>query len=286
MKLSLGTAQFTDSYGILSNQEYSLNQNQNEISKIVQFSRVSGINMIDTAQAYTGSEEIVGNQFDNDFDVVTKININYKCENEREILNNINLSLKRLRRKSLHGLLVHDSSLMLGKYAENLYKLLIMCKEKGIVKKIGISFYSPQDYLNINSKFKFDIVQAPVNIFDQRLISSGLLEKLKTNNIEIHARSIFLQGILLCKQKQLPKRFDKWRQQWGNYHNWLNEHSLSPIDGCLSFLKSIHGIDYAVVGFESLSQLKMIYTSFNKETIIQENNLASSDLLLIDPRTW
>ncbi len=286
MELSLGTAQFAGSYGILNNQEHKLNKNKNEISKITEFSRLSRINMIDTAQAYSGSEEIVGNQFGNDFDVVTKININYKCENEKEILNNINLSLKRLKRKSVHGLLVHDSSLMLGKNAENLYKILIMCKEKGIAKKIGISFYSPQDYLNINSKFKFDIVQAPVNLFDQRLISSGLLEKLKTNNIEIHARSIFLQGILLCKKKQLPKRFDKWEQQLKNYHNWLNEQSLSPIDGCISFLKSIHGINYAVVGFESLSQLKMIYKSFNKDRIIQKNNLASSDLLLIDPRTW
>ncbi|MEM5627314.1 hypothetical protein AAHB47_28660 [Bacillus wiedmannii] len=50
----------------------------------------------------------------------------------------------------------------------------------------------------------FDMIQVPLNIFDQRLIYSGLLQKLKTKGIEIHARSPYLQGLLLMDAEKIP----------------------------------------------------------------------------------
>ena len=46
-------------------------------------------------------------------------------------------------------------------------------------------------------KFKFHIIQLPINLFDRKLIDNGILSRLKKHGYEIHARSIFLQGLLL-----------------------------------------------------------------------------------------
>ena len=59
----------------------------------------------------------------------------------------------------------------------------------------------------------------PENILDRRLLESGWLEKLKKRNIEVHARSIFLQGILLGRYNQLPTKLKKLSQilkKWKN----------------------------------------------------------------------
>ena len=51
--------------------------------------------------------------------------------------------------------------------------------------------------------YNFDIVQAPFNLIDRRLIETGWLEKLNMSNIEVHCRSCFLQGLLLMDREKL-----------------------------------------------------------------------------------
>ena len=52
-------------------------------------------------------------------------------------------------------------------------------------------------------------MQAPLNIFDRRLISSGWFKKLKNKKVEVHARSIFLQGLLLKESSKITSKFKK-----------------------------------------------------------------------------
>ena len=47
--------------------------------------------------------------------------------------------------------------------------------------------------------YNIDVVQIPYNILDKRVIYSGWYRKLKKIGIEVHARSIFLQGLLVNK---------------------------------------------------------------------------------------
>ena len=53
-----------------------------------------------------------------------------------------------------------------------------------------------------------EAIQLPLNLFDERFLNSGWIGKLKKNNVEIHIRSIFLQGLIL--KKELPSYFNNW----------------------------------------------------------------------------
>ena len=51
------------------------------------------------------------------------------------------------------------------------------------------------------------MIQVPFNILDRRLATKNYLNKIKKKKIQIHVRSIFLQGILLANIKKIPKKF-------------------------------------------------------------------------------
>ena len=52
----------------------------------------------------------------------------------------------------------------------------------------------------------------PFNIFDQRPIDTKILKTLTNLNIDIYARSVFLQGLLLMNYKSIPNKFNKWKK--------------------------------------------------------------------------
>ena len=67
-------------------------------------------------------------------------------------------------------------------------------KKKRKIHKLGISIYNLEEINFALKKFKFNIIQLPINLFDRKLINNGILNRLKKRGYEIHARSIFLQG--------------------------------------------------------------------------------------------
>ena len=92
-------------------------------------------------------------------------------------------------------------------------------KKNGVISKIGISIYSPSQLDLILPKFSIDIVQAPFNIVDRRILNSGWLEKLSKKNIETHIRSVFLQGLLLMQYEKIPNQFSHWNRVWLKWKN-------------------------------------------------------------------
>ena len=79
-----------------------------------------------------------------------------------------------------------------------------------IIKKIGISVYSPRELSFCFDMMEFDLVQFPMNVFDNRFLKTGWLDRLKKNNIETHARSIFLQGVITLNK--WPNYFNIWNK--------------------------------------------------------------------------
>ena len=63
------------------------------------------------------------------------------------------------------------------------------------------------DFL-LKKKFPIDVVQVPFNILDQRLNNNLFKKIISRKKIEVHVRSIFLQGILVDK-KLIPSKNKK-----------------------------------------------------------------------------
>ena len=285
-KLALGTVQFGMDYGINS----GIKVEQNEVLKIVNLARKSGITLIDTAQLYGSSEKVLGNVNTVDFDIVTKSRaFEQDIINENEanlVINDLDHSLKLLKQKSLYAFLVHHGEDLLKPGGEMIFNKLQILKEQGLVKKIGFSAYIDNQLIKIIERFDIDIIQLPMNILDNRLINNGLLNKLYTRGIEIHTRSVFLQGLLLMDMDKRPKYFDRWSNLWKFWYEWLTDNKLSPLEASIRYMISKPEISRVLVGVDNKDQLKNIINASDGNIPTIPEELTTDDPDLLNPGNW
>lgn len=285
-KIALGTAQMGMHYGIANN--YG-KMSESEASAILSLARARNIDIIDTAIDYGESEMTLGRLGVSDFNVMTKLpalpnrNINVHQWVEKECRD----SLARLGVTTLHGLLLHRPEDLLGDSGKQLADSLQRLKSQGLARKIGVSLYQPNTLVQIFSRLDIDIVQAPLNLIDRRLVTSGWLKKLKDAGVEIHSRSTFLQGLLLMPRGNIPARFERWSSLWDAWARWQQELDISPTVACLSYPLSLPEVDRVVIGIDSLSQLtEVIHAAFNIPVLDDLDFMATNDELLLDPYRW
>ena len=194
--------------------------------------------------------------------------------------------MKRLDVDSLHGVLLHRPDDLNTSRGEEIFDSLWRLKERKSIRNVGISIYDPVQLDSLIDQFEIDIVQAPMNLMDQRLLNSGWLEKLSLLDIEVHIRSVFLQGILLVDKSRRPKYFDLWNGIFSKYDKWLVKEGLSRLEACLGFVSQFEAVDKLVVGVESEKQLNGIIQAFSSKEIKVPSFLVSEETALIDPRLW
>ena len=131
-----------------------------EVARILYLARWAGIDMVDTAPAYGRDADL------REFKVVTKTPWDGS---------------------DCYAVLVHDPD-----GAERLPELRDQRGDRGV--KIGISVYTP-DQMFEALRYNIEVIQIPLNIVDGRFLP--YLSLLHDLNVEVHARSAFLQGALL-----------------------------------------------------------------------------------------
>ena len=284
-KIALGTAQFGLPYGI-SNVNGQVERT--EIDKILDFARSAGISMLDTAIAYGNSEENIGATDSVGFEIVTKLPPLTGAETSvaKWVRNQIENSLVKLKRNLVYGLLLHNPADLLGIYGDELYESLALLKEEGLVKKIGISIYTPTELDSLIPRYMPDIVQAPFNVFDRLLDTSGWLARLSEMNVEVHVRSVFLQGLLIQQPNERPANFEKWNQEFAKFDSWTESRQVSPLASCLGHVLSYPEISKVLVGVTSTNELAEIIAATTGYSQRAPDNLRSSDLELIQPINW
>ncbi len=280
MRIALGTAQFEKSYGINRNNKIFTFR---EKKRLISFIKKSGIKMIDTASSYDSAEKDLGKIGVNKFNIITKLpKLKKKIKVKEQILSETFLSIKKLQVNSLYGILVHHFEDLIGNSGKDYVNSLIALKKKGIVKKIGVSLYDIQDLKKIIKFWKPDIIQVPYNVFDQRLHNNSFLRFIKKNKIEVHARSIFLQGLLTKKSKK--KKFKKWNNFFNNWFLWCKKRKVEPYQAAYLFVKKNKNIKKIIIGVENLEQIKNILRI--KKKINKFPNFKCKDKILINPYNW
>jgi aryl-alcohol dehydrogenase-like predicted oxidoreductase len=270
-RLALGTVQFGLQYGI-ANRVGKVPFN--EVRSILRKAGSMGIDTLDTAIAYGDSEGVLGRAGVQGWSIVTKLPaLPEGCDNVGGWVEaQVQGSLNRLDVGVLDGVLLHRPLQLLGNFGQPLLSALELLKKRGIVRKIGISIYGPDELEKLEGVMQFDLVQSPLNIMDRRLIESGWARRLKEQGVELHARSIFLQGLLLMAPEKVPGQFARWAAVLDGWTSWLNETDLSPLQACLGYAMSVPEIDKVVVGVDNVEQLAEI--------------LAISDRTLPEPPRW
>ena len=286
MKIAIGTAQFGMRYGV-SNDHGQVPQP--EAKSLLDWALEAGITTLDTASSYGESERRLGGCGAGRFDVVSKVKALPSTARDIEswVLDEVEKSIELLRVEALQGCLVHSPEDLLGPRGDKIYKAMLSAKEQGLARNIGVSIYSPAQLDELVSRYMFDIVQAPMNVFDRRLHSSGWLHRLSEQGIQVHVRSIFLQGLLLMRPDQRPSYFQQWWQIFSSYDRYIEKTSCSALEACIGFIKQFTMIDTVIIGLTSLSQLKRIYEIFlDEDKILVPDGLQSEELGLIDPSNW
>lgn len=285
MKLALGTVQFGLPYGI-ANQAGQVTRT--EAKTMLDLATASGIDTLDTATAYGESERCLGEIGIQRFNLVTKLpGVPEGCSDVSIwVQEQMDASMARLGVVSVYGLLLHRAEQLLDANGKELYQALQGLKEKGQAKKIGISIYSPNDLEAITKLFRLDLVQAPFSLIDRRLHTTGWLQRLKDEGVVIHTRSVFLQGLLLMPQADIPQKFAPWQNLWRKWHEWLSGKNISAVQACLAYPLAFPEIERVVVGADSANQLKQIVEAAASSAICNLPDLQCDAESLINPARW
>jgi aryl-alcohol dehydrogenase-like predicted oxidoreductase len=284
-RIAIGTVQFGLPYGI-ANQNGQVSRS---VAKdMLQLASVNGIDTLDTAIAYGESEVCLGEVGTQGFKLITKLPAlpdscaDIGCWVQEQLV----ASLARLGVSEIYGLLLHRPMQLLGLNGKMLSKALQGLKDSGRVRKVGVSIYAPAELELLATKYRFDLVQAPLNLVDRRLHTSGWLQRLKEDGIEIHTRSTFLQGLLLMSRLDIPSEFAPWAELWNKWHEWLACHSISAVRACMAYPLSFPEIDRVVVGANSADQLEQIINAAQTVTSNDLPDLSCEEERLINPAHW
>ncbi|WP_313523311.1 aldo/keto reductase [Stutzerimonas kunmingensis] len=284
-KLALGTAQFGLAYGV-ANQRGQLPVE--EAHAILQHAEKAGLRTLDTAIAYGSSEAVLGGTNLGGFEVITKLSaVPDGCSDvEAWVATELEGSLARLNIARIDGLLLHRPAQLLEASGAALYNALSKQREQGLVRRIGISIYAPEELDQLLERYQLDLVQAPFNIMDTRLRDSGWLERLARSGTRLHVRSVFMQGLLLMSKQARPAKFDRWSAHWSLWQDWLKQTGLTPLQACLRHALAVPEIERVVVGVDSLAQLVGILHAAQGEFPEPPAALACGDVELLNPSLW
>lgn len=281
-KISIGTVLFGMNYGVSGSKKNSLNSSK----EIINIAKTNGIYSLDTAYNYGSSEKVLGKIGVEEMKITSKIPSLSSIKYSKNLINNIfHESLNSLNLKSIYGLLLHSFDDLFGENGKDIYNCLLLLKKQNLVTKIGVSVYNVDQIKKVINNYQVDIIQCPFNIFDTSLIDSGISKVLKEKKIEIHVRSVFLQGLLLMSANDIPYYFKKWKNNFFVYENYCKTKNISKLECCINFVEKHSDIDKIVIGVENKKQLLEIL-DIKKVDISDLNNLSSNDINLINPSLW
>jgi hypothetical protein len=287
MKIAIGTAQFGIPYGIANKNGRVA---YGEVEKILSIAQDNKVDTIDTAMSYGNSEEVLGNFGVKNFKVITKlpeIPLNSNINIRDWILKQVENSLKKLQTDKIYGLLLHSPNQAYGEIGEKIFNTLFDLKSEKIANKIGISIYNPKDLDYLIANYTIDIVQAPFNLIDRRIIETGWLEKLYQLSIELHTRSSFLQGLLLFSRNDIPPEFELWSKIWDRWNEYQKLNKISAIELAFKFCLLQEHVNRVVVGVDNCIQFKELINISNNCSIIKNwPKISSNNEKLINPSEW
>ena len=272
-KFIIGLAQVNKSYGVVKSEK---KKEKNHFRNLLNYAISKKIKILDYSFNYGAPQKF--EKF-----LLNEVNIK-KCLK----INPNHLKLNKFKSiKNLKYLLIHNPKYLYEKNNKIFFEYFRKLKTQSDIK-IGVSIYTIKDFYAALKIFgnSLDVVQLPMNIIDRKFESKKIINLFKKKKIEIHVRSIFLQGLLLCEKNERPNYFRKWDNFFKNWDTNLNK--KDKMIECLNYFKKFRHIKYIVIGVNEKKQLDEILK--NSEQTSKKfdfiKNFKSNNQKLIDPRLW
>lgn len=278
-KVILGVTQFGLDYGILN--QYNSNKKK-KLKQILNFSKKKQIDSLYTSKYYGNANKFLATENLNYF----KIYLKFKSQDllKKFFSKELEKIKRKLKKKDL-VLILDGFENLKNRERLKIYNILLDLKKNKKINRFGYSIYSFKNLKKICHKFKPNILQCPYNVIDRRLEEKKLLQFLKINKIEVHVRSIFLQGLLILHYSKHSRKFSKWKKFFKKFDDQIQHYKTSNLNGCLNFIEKNKYIDKILLGVNNLDQLKEI-CSFKYNEKIKFPNIYVKDERLINPSKW
>jgi len=287
-KLILGTVQFGLNYGINNK---TGKPTESEIKSILDLSYQNGISMLDTAEAYGNSQEAIGNYHrssSNKFEIISKYHAE-RGDLGNGFLAHVKSDLDILEVKQLYGYFFHSFQAYETGFKQFINEIKEVKKKKW-VKKIGVSVYTNQEFEAVLHNSEIELIQVPFNLLDNIQQRGVLLAEAKKNGIEVHSRSVFLQGLFFIDPEKIPLNLFGLKRSLQALSEIRHESQLSIIQLCLQYACLQPNIDKVLVGIDSENQLFEIISSMtatiNPETVAAIESIEIDNVNLLNPATW
>lgn len=297
--LVLGTAQLGGNYGIAN---VALNRSVQQSNELLQYALSSGIGYLDTAPGYGDSESMIGDclegaeprsrpQIVTKLPSVQRLGLHTEEARRRLVTSSVRSSLNRLKCAALDVCLLHDPLDMSYQDGEIL-RMLQELKQQQLIRRIGVSVYDAEDTQLFLSMEGLDSIQIPLNVWDQRWIANGMLERLARKGTELFVRSVYLQGLLLMAPEQLPAGLKQAEQPLLELISFSKETGIPVKELCFLYVRDLPGVSGIVIGCETVEQvrenLRMMALPPLSRAVRQKLGESFTDIPaeIIDPRRW
>jgi len=292
-RLGLGTVQLGLRYGVA---HAGPRPTRAAALEVIDRAASLGVGMLDTAPRYGAAEDVVGASARRaELRVVTKTAPEAPGgapgEAPAEALERgLDRSLARLGLDRVHGLLEHDAAKLLGPGADERWRAMERLRSDGRVARIGASVYAPEEVFALLERYPLEIVQAPLNALDLRMRTSGALARLAERGVEVHLRSVLLQGALPARPDALALN-PALSRAVGAFRARCAAGGLAPLEAALGLALEAAPDAVVVVGAQSAEQLDELADA-GARALARGGALdllagcASNDPEVHDPRRW
>lgn len=277
--LILGTAQFGLDYGVANSGQVSPLQ----VGDILSAAEQLGIRTLDTAAAYGNSEAVLAqHQATRRFQVISKLSP--QQAGTAPLLAQFEQRCAQLDGIPEAVLFHRADDLLTHPHADDHWRAAEQARTQGLCRKIGVSLYHPNELRQLLQRYPLQLVQLPANWLDQRFLAADLLQQLTAAGVEIHARSLLLQGVLLQPPAARPAYFRQFAAL-AAFDDWVAACALPPATVALSLLSHYPQLS-AVVGCVSVAQLKQLVAAITSPPPVPPAAWPPADDALILPYLW
>lgn len=284
-KLILGTVQFGLDYGIKNTGGQI---SEADVFHILDQAYANEILFLDTAAAYGNSEERIGKYLNSNPDVNFKIITKFDLKENNSPIESLEKSLEKLKTNKIDTIMFHNFDDFIKQKSEDILSLI---KLKGIkFDRLGISVYTNEQIQKICKLQLFEVVQLPFNAFDNQIYRSEYITLLKENNIEVHTRSVFLQGLFFMETDKIPNKIKPLLKNLFTLQQIANKYQVSIEALALQYALSIPDIDNVLMGVDSLEQLKSnlnnVSLKIDYKAFEEINDIIVQEVELLNPAKW
>ena len=138
----------------------------------------------------------------------------------------------------------------------------------------------------LDNRVEFDILQFPYNLFDRQF--DVYLSQLKQSGVEIHTRSVFLQGLFFKDLGSLSGQMEPLKPYLLQIRFYCAVHSITIEQCALSFVLRNPFIDGVLIGVDNISQLQnnINVAICTKEVEELAKQITVKETYLLNPSNW